>query len=73
MNIAQQKALSLLEKNTLPFITSSESDFMIARNSAINEINFERCKTGMFQQDYWNDVYEELMKINHETYCKLNK
>ena len=32
INIAQQMAISLLDKHSLPFIAGNESDFLIARN-----------------------------------------
>ena len=73
MNIAQQKAISLLDKHSLPFISGNESDFIIARNSAIHEINFMRESVGLFFQDYWNDVHKELLKINYEKYKELCK
>jgi len=71
MNIAYEKALSLLDKHSLPFIAGNESDFLIARNQAIHEINFMRESVGIFFQDYWNDVHEELMKINYDKYRTL--
>ena len=73
MNIAQTKAISLIDKHSLPFVTESESDFIIARNSAIHEINFEREKAGMFNSEFWNDVHEEILKINYEKYNQLCK
>lgn len=72
MNIAQEAAINLLDKHSLPF-EGNESDFLIARNSAIHEINFMRESVGLFMQDYWNDVHEELLKINYEKYCILKK
>jgi len=73
MNIAHEKAVSLLEKHSLPFVAGNESDFLIARNSAIHEINYYREQYGMFQQDYWNDVHEEILKITYEKYKVLCK
>lgn len=71
-NIALQRALNLLEKHSFPFVAGNESDFLIARNSAIHEINFERDKADMFEVQLWNDVYEEIMNISYEKYCRLN-
>lgn len=72
-NIAQQKAISLIKKHTLPFDKLNESDFLIARNSAIHEINLNRVTVGMFDSKYWNDVHEEILKINFEKYRNLEK
>lgn len=73
MNIAQTKAISLIDKHSLPFITESESDYLIARNSAIHEINFEREKAGMFNSEFWNDVHEEILKIDYNKYKQFQK
>lgn len=73
MNIAQQKAINLIEKHTLPFVSGDDSDFLIARNSALHEVNFEIDKYGMFGNEYWRDVKAEILKINYEKYCILKK
>ena len=72
MNIAQTKAISLIDKHSLPF-EGNESDYLIARNQAIHEINFEREKAGMFNSEFWNDVHEEILKIDYEKYKQLCK
>ncbi len=73
MNIAQITAYNLLDKHSLPFISVDESDFLIARNSAIHEINYMRECVGLFQQDFWNDVHEEILKINYQMYLNYIK
>lgn len=70
-NIAYQKAISLLKNNTLPFFKNNESDFLIARNSAIREINLNRVTVGMFDIQFWDDVMKEILKINYEKFCSL--
>ena len=72
-NIAYQKAISLLKNNTLPFFKNNESDFLIARNSAIREINLNRVTVGMFDIQFWDDVMKEMLKINYEKFLLLNK
>ena len=73
MNIAQTTAYNLLDKHSLPFIQGNESDFLIARNSVIHEINYMRECVGLFQQDFWNDVHEEIVKINYQMYLNYRK
>ena len=73
MNIAQTTAYNLLDKHSLPFIQGNESDFLIARNSVIHEINYMRECVDLFQQDFWNDVHEEILKINYQMYLNYRK
>ena len=73
MNIAQTTAYNLLDKHSLPFIAGNESDFLIARNSAIHEINYMRECVGLFLQDHLNDVHEEILKINYQMYLNYRK
>lgn len=72
MNIAQEAAINLIDKHSLPF-EGNESDFLIAWNLANHEVYLMRESVGLFFQDYWNDVHEELLKINYEKFCILKK
>lgn len=72
-NTAYQKAIELLKNNTLPFFKNNESDFLIARNSAMNECTRQIIHGDIFAVNDWYEIREEILKINYEKFLLLNK
>lgn len=57
-----ETAIELLKKHTLPFEAGNESDYLIARNNALNEVTYKLDKSDIFEVVEW-----------HHIYCKLKK
>lgn len=57
-----ETAIELLKKHTLPFVVGNESDYLIARNNALNEVTYKLDKSDIFEVVEWHHIYYELKK-----------